>query len=99
MEVSALDTPLSGCRGNLGRLSIGYVTDGEDHLVDLVPRALVVEEVTGTEFADCQEPRPLEILIVTLGRSAPRYPGRKRQSREAVAGQKAFTREITVAVE
>src|SRR5439155_15461472 len=71
---------------------------GQDHAIDQVARALMIDNGARAELGDRQETGPREVFIALLGAS-PWNIGRERQAREVVAGQKALAGEVAVAVE
>ena len=71
----------------------------QDHPVDLVLGALVVDQPAGAELADGQEPGPLQILGAGTGAAAPRHERRQRQARERVTRQETLGGQVPVRVE
>jgi len=69
--------------------------------VDLVPRALVVDQRARAELVDREEPRPLDVVAVALpaARPAPRHVRRQRQAWERVPREEALGGEVAVGVE
>ena len=86
---------------DLADVDAGAVIAGrEADAVDLVAGALVVDERSGAELADGQEPRALE--IVALAVACPAFSGDERCEREPgerVAGQEPFGGKVAVGVE
>ena len=88
-------------RAELGLLGgeLVVLLDREDDPVDLVARALVVDDRAGPELGDRQEPGPRHELVPRLPRPPGRDVGRQRQPGEVVAGQEPLAGEVAVAVE
>ena len=99
MEVAADAAQLRPLGGKA--LSVRVGVDGEDHLVDEISSALVIDHAARAELGDGQEARALyEVFGLASRPSATTGDERgQRQPREAVAGQESLAGEIAIAVE
>ena len=73
--------------------------DRQDHLVDQVPRALVVDVAARAELRDREEARARQELVLALLPPPARQVRGERQAREVVAGEERLGGEVAVAVE
>ena len=69
----------------------------QEHLCDLIPLSLVVDERLGAKLTDRQKPGPVEVSLVA-GASATRDEGRERQPGEVVAREKALAGKVAIGV-
>src|SRR5712692_9167111 len=96
MQITAGSTLLG--RGGQHVLTFCLAIHRHDDLVDAIARAFVVDNGSGAEFGNGQEPGPRQEFIAPVLLAPARNIGGERQPWEVIAWQEALTGEVPVAV-